>query len=49
MTHADPWDEITRLEEEMEAELLAHREAPRPSLPDLGERVERSSLAASEG
>lgn len=29
MNHADPWDEITRLEKEMEAELLAQLEAPR--------------------
>lgn len=56
MTCADPWDEITRLEEAMEAELSAHLEAARPSLPDVGERVEvwgnrveKSSSATSKG
>ena len=26
MNHADPWDEIARLEKQMEVELLAHLE-----------------------
>jgi hypothetical protein len=32
MTHADPWDEIARLERQMDAELLRQLEDP---LPDV--------------
>ena len=32
MTHADPWDEIVRLEKQMDAELLARLEEVRKTV-----------------
>lgn len=34
MTHADPWDEVSRLEEQLDAELLTQPAAPRPTEPN---------------
>lgn len=32
MTHADPWDEIARLEQQMDSELAGQREGRSPDL-----------------
>jgi hypothetical protein len=40
MTQADPWDEIPRLEKQMEAELLVRLQASGLRVSKAGERTE---------
>jgi hypothetical protein len=49
MTHADPWDEIARLEKQMQSELLGQLEVPRPGVltrPQLQSPSSRGRVAA---
>ena len=48
MNHADPWDEIARLEKQMEVELLAQREAAPPAAPKAREPIERTPVPPAE-
>lgn len=48
MNHADPWDEIPRLEKQMEAELLSQLEARLPAVPRVEERVGETSVPPAE-
>lgn len=48
MTHADPWDEISRLEEQVEAELLARLEVPPPTEPNVRKRAKKTPGSAPD-
>lgn len=56
MTHADPWDEMARLERQLDSELLGQLEDPladvvtRPRLQSLsfGDRTARTSLRSRD-
>lgn len=48
MNHADPWDEIARLEKQMQSELLDQLEVPRPNVwtrPQLQSLTSRARTA----
>ena len=48
MNHADPWDEMARLEKQMEVELLAQREAAPPTAPRAREPGEHTPVPPLE-
>ena len=48
MQHADPWDEIARLEKQMDAELLEELEDAEPAEASRRKAVERASHVRRE-
>lgn len=48
MTHADPWDEIARLEKQMDVDLLAQIEEAPPRVSRTGVVADKDPVGAQE-
>jgi len=48
VNHADPWDEIARLERQMEVELQEQLKEAAPTVPDATKRVEKMPVPSRD-